>query len=460
MQKEQLSEERITLPIGQISLHNPHLLHFSSSTFTGVSPSNFTHNTSLFTFRASLGQILRHSKHALLPFTIFIISKKLNKYMHLKADVTVVGAGPAGSTTARTIAKKGFKVILVEKDEYPGKTNVCAGGIPKPVFEETGLKSDIIEKKILRGEYYYPWGKKYLKLNHVSVYRSIFDRALANKAVDEGAEMLANTLIKDVEVREGKVFAFFSDGIIESEIIVFADGPNTLAFRKFGIGFKPDADKTAVSVTCEVKWEGNPLDCFEFYYDHDITPWGYGWICPRRNTVNVGVLCLYSKLSLNLMNSLNYMLKGHPLTSEKLRGREVIWLRSALIPLAPARKIFGKRMLVVGDAAGMVDPVNGGGIMQAIHGGKLAGEVCVNALEAEKFSASFLSKYQNLWRKSKDYLLIQAQYLLSNIFLYLSKHDKDAYTKMAAFINGGIRGIPDTFRFIYLNNKRNKGPSL
>ena len=377
--------------------------------------------------------------------------------MHLKADVTVVGAGPAGSTAARTIAKKGFKVILVEKDEYPGKTNVCAGGIPKPVFEETGLKSDIIEKEILRGEYYYPWGKKYLKLNHVSVYRSIFDRALANKAVDEGAEMLTNTLIKDVEVREEKVFAFLSDGIIESEIIVFADGPNTLAFRKFGIGFKPDADKTAVSVTCEVKWEDNPLDCFEFYYDRDITPWGYGWRCPRRNTVNVGVLCLYSKLSLNLMNSLNYMLKGHPLTSEKLKGREVIWLRSALIPLAPARKIFGKRMLVAGDAAGMVDPVNGGGIMQAIHGGKLAGEVCVNALEAEKFSASFLSKYQNLWRKSKDYLLIQAQYLLSNIFLYFSKHDKDAYTKMAAFINGGIRGIPDTFRFIYLNkHKRNK----
>jgi len=93
--------------------------------------------------------------------------------------------------------------------------------------------------------------------------------------------------------------------------------------------------------------------------------------------------------------------------------------------------------------------------MQAIHGGKLAGEVCVNALEAEKFSASFLSKYQNLWKKSKDYLHIQSQYLLSNIFLYLSKHDKNAYSKMVAFINGGIRGIPDTFRFIYLS-KRNK----
>jgi len=374
-----------------------------------------------------------------------------------KADVTVVGAGPAGSTTARTIAKKGFKVILVEKDEYPGKTNVCAGGIPKPVFEETGLKSDIIEKEILRGEYYYPWGKKYLKLNHVSVYRSIFDRVLANKAVDKGAEMLTNTLIKDVEVREERAFSFFSDGIIESEIIVFADGPNTLAFRKFGIGFKPDADKTVVSVACEVEWKENPSECFEFYYGYDFSPWGYGWIFPKRDTANVGIGCLYSKLRTNIMELLNYMLQKHPITSEKLKDRKILSLNSALIPFAPAAKIYGERMLVVGDAAGMVDPVNGGGIMQAIHGGKLAGEVCVNALEAEKFSASFLSKYQNLWKKSKDYLHIQSQYLLSNIFLYLSKHDKDAYPKMTAFINGGIRGIPDTFRFIYLNkHKRNK----
>lgn len=49
----------------------------------------------------------------------------------LTCDVAVIGAGPAGSSTALTIAKQGFDVLLVEKDEYPGKTNVCAGGVPK-----------------------------------------------------------------------------------------------------------------------------------------------------------------------------------------------------------------------------------------------------------------------------------------------------------------------------------------
>ena len=369
----------------------------------------------------------------------------------LKSDVTVIGAGPAGSTTARTIAKHGFEVILVEKDEYPGETNVCAGGVPKATFEDTGLSKNVVEKEILRGEYYYPWGMRDLKLNHVAVYRKVFDRSLADKAVEEGAKMLTTTSIKDVRVRNGKVYAISEGDIIESKLVVFADGPNTLAYRKFGIGFKPEADKTFVSVTCEVKWESNPLNCFEFYYGYDISPWGYGWVCPRRDTVNVGVVCLYSKLHSNLMDSLNYMLKKHPLTRERLTGKEIVWLSSALIPVAPAKQIFGERMLVVGDAAGMVDPVNGGGIMQAINGGQLAGKVCVKALEADDFSPLFLSQYQDLWHETRDYLLIHAQYLLSNVFLYLSKCDRNAYPRMAAFINGGIKKVFNTLKFIYMN---------
>ena len=369
----------------------------------------------------------------------------------LKSDVTVIGAGPAGSTTARTIAKHGFDVILVEKDEYPGKTNVCAGGVPKATFEDTGLSKNVVEKEILRGEYYYPWGMRDLKLNHVAVYRKVFDRSLADKAVEEGVKMLTNTLITDVRVRNGKVYAISEGDVIESKLVVFADGPNTLAYRKFGIGFKPEADKTVVSVTCEVKWENNPLNCFEFYYGYDISPWGYGWVCPRRDTVNVGVVCLYSRLRSNLMDSLNYMVKKHPLICEKLKGREIVWLSSALIPVAPARKIFGERMLVVGDAAGMVDPVNGGGIMQAINGGQLAGNVCVKALKEDDFSSIFLSQYQDLWHETKDYLYIHAQYLLSNAFIYLYKFDRNAYPRMAAFINGGIRNIFDTLKLIYMN---------
>ena len=368
-----------------------------------------------------------------------------------KSDVTVIGAGPAGSTTARTIAEHGFDVILVEKDEYPGKTNVCAGGLSKLIINEEELSSDVIEKDISGEKRFFPWGSKISDLDNITVYRHIFDKALADKAVEEGVKMLTNTLIKGVFLKSNKITLGYEKGIIESKLVVFADGPNTLAYRKFGIGFKPEADKTIVSVACEVKWEDNPLDKYESYYGYDISPWGYGWIFPKRDTVNVGVGCLYSELHSNVIESLNYMIQKHHLTSEKLKGREIAWLSSALIPLAPAKQIFGERMLVVGDAAGMVDPMSGGGIVHAINGGKLAGEVCARALEEHDFSPAFLSQYQRLWHKTKDYSHIYGKYLLSNVFLYFLRFDRNAYPKLVAITQGGIRKVFNTLKFIYLN---------
>lgn len=368
----------------------------------------------------------------------------------LKTDVTVIGAGPAGSATARVIAKHGFDVILVEKDEYPGETNVCAGAMPRSIIKDTGLNSDAVEKEILGEERYYPWGLKFIEFDYIAVYRHVFDRSLADKAVEEGVKLLTDTLIKDVTVKSDGIRVKSKEDTIESKLVVFADGPNTLAYRKFGVGFKPEADKTFVSITCEVGWTNNPLNNFEVYYTHDIAPWGYGWICPKGDSVNVGVVCLYSELHSNIIESLNYMLQKHPLTCEKLKGKEVVWLRSALIPAAPAKRIFGERMLVVGDAAGMVDPVSGGGIPQAINGGELAGQVCVRALEKEDFSSAFLSQYQQLWHRTTDHSYIYSKYLLSNVFLYLLKFDKNAYPKLAAITQGGIRNVFNTLRFIYM----------
>jgi len=369
----------------------------------------------------------------------------------LKSDVTVIGAGPAGSTTARVIAEHGFDVILIEKDEYSGKTNVCAGGVPEQIIKDTGLSSDVIEKRISGEKHFFPWGSKSSDLDNITVYRHVFDRSLADKAVEEGVKMLTDTVVKDVFIKNDGVVSEGNADTTESELVVFADGPNSLAYRKFGIGFKPESDKTIVSVACEVKYEDNSLDNYEFYYGSEISPWGYGWIFPKRDTVNVGIGCLYSELHLNVIESLNYMIQKHHLTSEKLKGREITWLSSALIPVAPAKQIFGERMLVVGDAAGMVDPVSGEGIRHAITGGTLAGEVCVKALEEDDFSSMFLSQYQRLWHKTPNYSYIYGKYLLSNVFLYLLKFDRNAYPKLATITQGGIRNVFNTLKFIYLN---------
>lgn len=363
----------------------------------------------------------------------------LYKFMpNLKTDVVVIGAGPAGSTTARVIAEHGFDVILVEKDEFPGRTNVCAGGTLRSVIKDAGLSSDIIEKEIQEERHYFPWGENVIKVDLITVFRHVFDRSLAEKAVEKGAKMLAKTQIRDVSINSNGVQAFSGENNIDSKLVVFADGPNTLAYRRLGIGFKPEMDKTFVSLTCEIKWENNPLNHCEFHYGNEIVPWGYGWVFPKRNTVNVGVGCIYSKLSSNLIDSMNYMLNNYPLTGEKFKEMKILQRSSALIPAAPAKRIFGERTLVVGDAAGMVDPVTGGGIMHAINGGKLAGKICAMSLETGDFSTKFLSQYQDMWHKTIDHQWIYNKFLASNVFLYLSKFDRNAYPKLAEVTREGI----------------------
>jgi digeranylgeranylglycerophospholipid reductase len=367
----------------------------------------------------------------------------------IRSDVAVIGAGPAGSTTARTIARRGFDVTIIERDKTPGLTNVCAGGINRSLVSDIGLNNEVIEKEVRLETHYFPWGVENLPIDCALVYRHVFDKRLAEKAVEEGAVLLTSTLIDEISVSHDGVTLSSADTTIESRMVVFADGPNTLACKKFGIGFKPDMDKTAIAVISDVEWVDNPLDRLEFFYGPEIAPWGYGWIFPKKNTVNVGVVCLYSKIHTNIADSLNILLCTHPLTRERFKGKKPGEFRSATIPFAPAKKILGDRMLVVGDAAGMVDCITGGGIAPAIKGGQIAGRVCADALEKEDCSERFLSYYLTELQKSLAYSNVHSRYLLSNLFLYLSKFDENAFPKLMALGQNKPSNIVKTLKSIY-----------
>lgn len=342
------------------------------------------------------------------------------------ADVVVIGSGPAGSSTANMVAGAGYNVFLIEKDEWPGKNNVCGGGMSEQLANKLKLPSNIVEKWIPYEVHHYPWGVFENRKRHVTVLREKFDRYLSEMAVDNGSKLLTSTKVVDVKRKGGKMVIYTSStakniSTISSSLVIFADGVNTMA-KKFGIGFKKEKTNTALGLVYEIDWKDNQIDHYELFYDKNISRWGYGWIFPKKDLLNIGVGSRISKRGVKIKDMMNYFLSSKAV-STKIAGKKISNKKAALIPLAPAREIHDRSMLVVGDAAGMVYPFFGAGIENAILAGEIAGNVAVRALEEHDFTKRFLSIYKKQWEKTGNYMLMKRQSIMSKFLLPLSNID-------------------------------------
>jgi len=362
----------------------------------------------------------------------------------LKADVIAIGAGPAGSTLASNIAKAGFDVFLIDKGDFP-REKACGGALIR--YENSSFRFDldlsdeIIEKKVDGSLFHFPWGtKKVSSLCGVSFSRRVFDSYLAERAVMNGAAFISNTQAYDVTRSREELYVHLKNQrtrekqIAKTKLVAFCDGVSTLA-RKIGFGFERRPSNTAVSALYEMEWKDNPIDCFEFYLDSKISPWGYGWIFPKKDAINVGVFCLMSHMQHNIKEYLDTLVRKHHEASKKLRGKRIVRFSSALIPLAHAKSLHKQSALVIGDSAGMVDPIWGAGIKYAISGGKVAARVAVNCLQENDLSESRLAQYDKLWKRTEEYKALRRNYLFSKMAqTFWLPFDKNAFPKLISLI--------------------------
>ena len=335
-------------------------------------------------------------------------------------DVVIVGAGPAGATVGEQIASAGYNVLIVEKDCSPGKNKVCGGAVSKRYFADMELPKQAIEKEVHRLVFHFPDERLDIhnKNGYMLLDREKMDQFLARKAVKNGAELITSTKVQDV-IRSDEYMAIYLKRLprgkireVRARLVVFADGTNTLANKKFGIGFQNRPDRTALAATYDLKWQKNAMDSLEFFFSEDISPTGYGWAFPRKDSINVGVMCLISKMQQNIRHYLD-----HLITSEKLCLQGIIRYGARLIPQSIPKKIHDNSILVVGDAAGTADPLSGSGIANAVANGEVAAKVAIEALESKKLTADFLTRYENVWYKTPHYKRIQISYLLQRIAL-------------------------------------------
>lgn len=328
-------------------------------------------------------------------------NKMKNEY-----DIIVVGAGPAGSITARTAAEKGCSVLLIEKRQEIGDPVRCGEGCSKDTIEPfidldpKWISAEVESARIFAPDgTLIPMGRDSNKPGIV-LERKIFDRALAQNASDAGADVFIKTSAVGLLKNDGfitgiKARSFGEEIEIRSKIVVGADGIESKVGRWAGIDTSlklKDVETCAQFLMTNV--DINPNFC-DFFIGNTIAPGGYAWVFPKgKNTANIGVGVVGSRT--NEMIPIDCLNK---FANEKFPEGKVIELIVGAVPLRGSiDRTVTNGLLLVGDAARQSDPITGGGIHNSLHCAKIAGNVISEAISKKDHSTKILNKYEKEWR--------------------------------------------------------------
>jgi len=325
-------------------------------------------------------------------------------------DIVVVGAGPAGSVAAYECAKRGFKTILLEKAITP-REKACGGAVMyRGIRILNGIiPRELIEQKIygLRFGFHNGTSSEFIsnKLIGITVFRDKFDDFLSKRAVEAGVEFSEGARVIHTSVSDACATIQLQDGReLKSDFLIGADGVNSIVSRslklrpirkdltRIGLGMEADFYVGRAGVMKATK--GNPSILEILPIKNQIA---YGWIFPKREHLAIGIAGSgvhmralrhdFDRFYQNLEKRLGVELKLEKrrtcfLGGEGLRGTNVT-----------------NRAILVGDAAGFVDPMMGEGIAYAMQSSIIAVDVIDQAMAEDQYSADSLWKYHHLCRE-------------------------------------------------------------
>ena len=348
-----------------------------------------------------------------------------------KYDIIVVGAGPAGSTTARFAAQSGASVLVLEKDRDIGIPVRCAEGVSdvglRTIFQD--IEERWIENRISDVLFHSPTGKM-VELNFKQVgyilNRKIFDYDLANMAVKAGADVLTKAYVYDL-LRENEGIAgvkfnhMGKEFHVKSKLVVGADGVESRVGRWAGINTRTQMRDME---TC-VQYTARDLDLSDkhlhLFFSSRVAPEGYLWVFPKgdgRANIGVGIsgTAATKKAPKSYLNE--FMAERYPHAS-------VLNSVAGGVPCDQTlQTIVLDGLMLVGDAAHQVNPITGGGIAPALVAGKIAGEVAGQAIEKGDVSAKAMQDYPKRWHRAEG-RNHQIFYKLKNYIYKLTDEELD-----------------------------------
>lgn len=300
----------------------------------------------------------------------------------LRVDVAVVGGGPAGCFVSEVLAKHGFEVAIIEEHAEVGNPACCAGVVGIGGLRELKIKPGKWVLGKLRRAVFYPPSNEPVEITRGKVEafvidRAAFDRELARKATKAGATLLLRT--RCVGLKLGREPVVKLKGGRETEVgarlVIGADGPASIVAREAGLLKNAHYLKCAqLETIAEVR-----ANATELYFGSSFAPGFFAWLTPAGDLCRVGLGTFRG----DALGKLLSFVGTHPTASTKVQSGKILNLCAGLIPEPLTRKIYTDRVMLVGDAAGHVKPLTGGGIYVGLSCAKLAAEVAVDALGGE-----------------------------------------------------------------------------
>lgn len=348
-----------------------------------------------------------------------------------KTDVIVVGAGVAGAAAAITLARAGKKVVIVERGSYAGAKNMFGGAIYEyptkdlyPNFKEEAPieRVNTTHKYMLADEQTAVTVSYNNEKSQTSytVIRAKWDKWCIERAVELGAYYAPLTVVRELIVNDGKVVGIKTDEEeFFADIVILADGANSLLAKQIGLRKNLKNNENAIGVKEVISL---PKDVIEDRFNLNendgcvmeiiggpmkgIT--GLGFVYTNKNSVSIGLGVNLDELKKHKLtpNELLNKLKEHPSIAPLIKGGELLEYSAHLIPeggFNAMPKLYKDGVMVVGDAAMLVNNVHWEGTNLAMMSGILAAETAIEALNKNDFSEKMLSLYEKKFKETSFY---------------------------------------------------------
>ena len=330
-------------------------------------------------------------------------------------DVIVTGGGPAGSTAARTAALRGLDVMILDKSPFP-RYKPCGGALSLKALSmlDRPLPPQVLERKITGARVHY---RDLVAERHKGyeitwlINRSAFDQHLLEKALLSGARAMTEKVL-DFRDSGELVSVQTKEGIYKSRFLVVASGCQDALKKE--IAGPESRESMGLCLVSEIETEeeriveslGSALDIH-----FGVAEGGYGWIFPHRGYCSVGIGGLASSLPHPRQAMRRFLRENGFPEGSRISGH--------LIPQGGnKRRVARGRVLLAGDAAGLVDPFTGEGIYYALASGKIAGEM-VSDVPAAIVARSYESRIEKELGRDLGYALFFSRIMHSHPRIFL-----------------------------------------